>query len=343
MLLFKKRIRVLALRLIHAHLGPTAAQALLLARRLKMPSMIAFVTLYSEHVRSYTFLRNCHSVAKRAQTAQASALFTAGLERSRRPLFSRRLLADKRVTPYSGIDSSVFVGSGVQAHSQLVLSSPQTVSVTESVSVKATRTLAVVNQPAPESSVIVVGNHFAKMGGGHLLPTMPSVQRPIQAAKLVVIGAGPLEEWTAQQGMNALFVRRQTAEHVRDWMTVYVPSIMAENRGAHGLLRQCSGGLAVDPSTVTTGSVSNFSAVNHSKTGGWVVPGADEGQSVHAALLWLKYPDLIHQALTTALGDGRTRLDLPLLVEDSGALHEQVIFTGSAYLQYGHLSGEGST
>ncbi|WP_019009205.1 glycosyltransferase [Deinococcus aquatilis] len=317
-----RQIRAVRPQLLHAHFGPDGAQALPLARRLKLPLVVTFhgfdATMHDAELRASPVLRDRQLVSRRPELIRKGALFIAVSEHIRRQLLAKGFPAQKVVTHYNGIDTSVFVPAA---------------------------------EPAEEPLVLFVGRHVEKKGGSSLLRAMHTLQQRLPAARLVLIGEGPLlqplEELAAQLGLNALFVGRQTPEQVRGWMreaqVLCVPSVTARNGDTEGLPTVILEAMAMGLPTVTTASAGNPEAVTHGETG-FVVPEHDEAALAHAILQLLEDRPLSQRFRAAALDDVRARFDSRVLVRKLEGLYESVSSAESVQAQQRRWSGDvGST
>ncbi|MFB9993214.1 glycosyltransferase [Deinococcus oregonensis] len=303
------QIRSLQPRLMHAHFGSDGAMALPLARRLRLPLVVTFhgsdATMHDEHLLASGSLRNRRLVTKRPQLIQTGALFIAVSEHIRAKLLAKGFPAQRVVTQYNGIDTSVFVPA---------------------------------SGPADEPLVLFVGRHVEKKGGQYLLRAMHAVQQQLPAARLVLIGDGPLrsqlEELSAQLGLNSLFLGRQTPEQVREWMRAArvfcLPSITASNGDTEGLPTVILEAMAMGLPTVTTDSAGNPEAVTHGQTG-WVVPERDEAGLAHALLTLLEDSELRRNFRAAALDDVRARFDSRHLIRGLEDLYGRVMVPAHAH------------
>ncbi|THF71492.1 glycosyltransferase [Deinococcus sp. Arct2-2] len=313
-----QQLRAIGPRLIHAHFGPDGAQAVPLARRLNVPLVVTFhgfdATMHDADLRASAVLRDRQLVTKRPQLIQAGALFIAVSEHIRRQLLAKGFPAHKVITHYNGIDTSVFVPAA---------------------------------EPAQEALVLFVGRYVEKKGVSFLLRAMHAVQQRLPAARLVLIGEGPLleplEQQAAQLGLSVLFTGRQTPEQVRDWMraarVMCVPSITAQNGDTEGLPTVILEAMAMGLPTVTTDSAGNPEAVRHGTTG-WVVPERDEAGLAHFILTLLEDPDLSQRFRAAALDDVRSRFDSRALVRGLESHYERVVSASSAHAPQPHFSGD---
>lgn len=302
-------IRALQPRLMHAHFGSDGAMALPLARRLRLPLIVTFhgsdATMHDQHLLASRSLRNRRLVTKRPQLIQTGALFIAVSEHIRTQLLAKGFPAQKVVTQYNGIDTSVFVPAP---------------------------------EAAPDPVVLFVGRHVEKKGGSYLLRAMHKVQQQLPEARLVLIGDGPLrrelEELAGQLGLNCLFLGRQTSEQVREWMRAArvfcLPSITAQNGDTEGLPTVILEAMAMGLPTVTTQSAGNPEAVTHGTTG-WVVKERDDAGLAQALLTLLEDSHLRQNFRAAALADVRTRFDSRDLVRGLEALYERVMASAVAY------------
>jgi glycosyltransferase involved in cell wall biosynthesis len=105
------------------------------------------------------------------------------------------------------------------------------------------RTMFASDERLREPIVLFVGRFVEKKGCKHLVRAMQKVQQVMPAARLVLIGFGPLqpslEALTSHLGVCATFEGRCSSEEVKRWLerarVLCVPSVSAPNGDSEGL------------------------------------------------------------------------------------------------------------
>ncbi len=205
--------RVLSRRrplLLHAHFGPDALAALPLSRRLRMPMLVTFHG-YDATRRSdlSSGLRHWRYARRLPVLMREAAGVLAVSEHVRRRLIELGFPEQNVRTHYIGVDTDQFFRAP-----------------------RAER----------EPVVLAVGRFVEKKGFADLIDAMAEVSRAVPAARLVLIGTGPLEtELRAQASRVAAveFAGPLPAAEVRRWMhrarVLAVPSVTASTGDTEGL------------------------------------------------------------------------------------------------------------
>ncbi len=198
--------------LIHAHFAPDGAEALPLARLLRIPLV---VTLHGYDVMCADETHRAHRrgrlfLARRERLWREAALFICVSDAIRERAATRGFPRAKLRTLPIGVDTTALrFGEAL----------------------------------APEPNVLFVGRLVEKKGCFLLLRAMEIVQQTLPAARLIVAGDGPerqtLEAAAARHTWGTEFLGVQTPEQVRAWMhtarCLIAPSITARNGDAEGL------------------------------------------------------------------------------------------------------------
>jgi colanic acid/amylovoran biosynthesis glycosyltransferase len=192
--------------LIHAHFGPDGCNAMALADALDVPLIVSLhgydVTQNDDH-HPPSYLR------RRARLMNKAARFICVSNFIREQAVTKGFPESKIVVHYTGIDTDFFRAEPDIPRSPIVL---------------------------------FVGRLVPKKGCRYLLTAMAHVQREIPAAKLVVIGDGPLRLELEERARAVLksfkFLGAQQPQVVKTWMnraSVFcTPSIVAESGDAEG-------------------------------------------------------------------------------------------------------------
>jgi glycosyltransferase involved in cell wall biosynthesis len=205
-------VRSLQPALIHAHFALDGCAALPLHKSLGVPLI---VTLHGYDVTRTDGFPNLEAMgrtylARREELWDRASLFICVSEHIRRTALDRGFPADKLWVHRIGID----LGSCTPAAS-----------------------------PGPEPIVLFVGRLVEKKGCTHLIRAMSLLTAKLPAARLVIIGDGPLraqlEAQAREQSPNAAFLGSQPSSEVRRWMqrarVLAAPSIVARNGDTEGL------------------------------------------------------------------------------------------------------------
>jgi glycosyltransferase involved in cell wall biosynthesis len=203
--------------LVHAHFGPDALDAWPLARALNLPML---VTLHGYDINTYrdwweggkggpamrTYPRRLLQLAGHPRVG-----FIAVSEAIRRRAIELGIPGEKITVSYIGIDTSKFTPGPVP-----------------------------IAQRPPH--VLFVGRLVEKKGCRYLIEAMSAVQKHVPAARLVVVGDGPLrqslEQFAQRLGVDADFRGARSSAYVKqelDAARVFcLPSVTAESGDAEG-------------------------------------------------------------------------------------------------------------
>ncbi len=181
-----RRLESLHPRLIHAHFGPDASNALALADALRIPTVVSLHghdIAWSDAYHSQLYLR------RRSQLQDKAACFLCVSNFIREHALAKGFPATRTLVHYTGIDTKFF-------------------------------------QPKVDVSrlpvVLFVGRLVPEKGCGHLIQAMQLVQEKLPEAKLIIIGNGPLRRDLEHEAAVRLtqyeFLGPKSVEIVRDWM-----------------------------------------------------------------------------------------------------------------------------
>jgi glycosyltransferase involved in cell wall biosynthesis len=216
-------------RLVHAHFGPDGLAALDLARRLRVP-LVTTLHGYDVSRTTWALLMSgrvswLRYALGRRRLIREGDLFLAVSDAVRRLAVGAGYPAERTMTHYLGVDLAAFpVGHGDR-----------------------------------EATVLHVGRLVEKKGTGVLLDAFARVRAAQPAARLVIIGDGPLRgslEALADRlglGEAVRFLGSQPHASVAEWMrraaVLAVPSVTARDGDAEGLptvvMEAAASGLAV--------------------------------------------------------------------------------------------------
>ena len=242
---FRRRVRALNPRLIHAHFGPDGARVLSIARQLQIPLLVTFhgydATVKDEYARRSFYSHRVY-VRRRERLKREAGLFIAVSEFIKVKLLEQGFPPDKVVVRYVGVDTSIF-------------------------------------RPDPsvtrEPVVLFVGRLVEKKGCQYLLEAMSVVQARMPNIGLTVIGDGPLrpalERAAAEKLGRYRFLGAQPSENVRAWMNraavFSVPSVVADSGDseAFGIAFAEAQAMGLPVVSFSTGGIPE--AVSHGETG----------------------------------------------------------------------------
>ena len=209
---FLRRVEAVEPHLIHAHFATDACAALTLQDRLRVPMI---VTLHGYDVTSDAaalrrFRAGRKYLRQRRELWAQATLFVCVSASIRQKAARNGFPKEKLWVHPIGIDLDFFRPN-----------------------LKATK----------EPLVLFVGRLVEKKGCVHLLRAMRQVESRVPAARLVVLGDGPLRGALEAEARDTLtrceFLGAASAEVVRQWMgraaAMAVPSIVAENGDSEGL------------------------------------------------------------------------------------------------------------
>lgn len=207
---YLKELRKIHPVLVHAHFGPDGILALPLAVALRVPLVVTLhgfeITASEKRVSRMSYM--CRKfIRQSAHLQQRADLFITVSRYAKSRALARGFPPDKVRVHYTGIDTEYFSADPRIEREQIVL---------------------------------FVGRLVEKKGCEYLIRAMADVQKALPAAKLVVIGDGPLDQHLEQQASSHLrqfeFLGRQTPEQVKLWMNrarvFSTPSLVARSGDA---------------------------------------------------------------------------------------------------------------
>lgn len=205
-------VRSLQPALIHAHFALDGCAALPLHKSLAVPLI---VTLHGYDVTRTDGFPNLEAMgrtylARREELCQRASLFVCVSGHIRGAALERGFPAHKLWVHHIGIDLDDYKPAA---------------------------------SPTREPIVLFVGRLVEKKGCTHLIRAMSLLTAKLAAARLVIIGDGPLraglETLAHQHALNAIFLGAQPAAEVRRWMqraqVLAAPSVVAGNGDTEGL------------------------------------------------------------------------------------------------------------
>jgi colanic acid/amylovoran biosynthesis glycosyltransferase len=261
-------------RLVHAHFGGGGALALPIARSLGIPLVVTFhgadatkETHYRQRFVPRVYARRLAALQREA------ALFVCVSEFVRDRLLARGFPGEKLEIIHQGID---------------IAPAPP----------------AVVN-PASEACVVFVGRFVEKKGVSHLIEAMRLLHGRGNAARLVLIGDGPLAGELRDQarGLNRVsfagwLPNAEVRRHMRGATAVCVPSVAARDGDSEGLPTVIFEAMAEGAPVIASDHAGIAEAVAHNRTGLLVPPG-DPSVLADAIERLIARPDL-HRHLGAA-------------------------------------------
>ena len=207
---FHRGLRNIRPSLIHAHFAPDGAGALTLLQHLKVPLI---VTLHGYDVTADddTLRRTLHGRAylrRRTALLHKTSLFVCVSEHIRQRALDRGFPPEKLAVLRIGIELPRIDSTGER-----------------------------------EQIVLFVGRMVEKKGCIHLLRAMEIVEARMPAARLVLLGDGPLRQELEREAKarlrNAIFLGMRPHREVHRWMqraqVLAAPSIVARNGDSEGL------------------------------------------------------------------------------------------------------------
>jgi glycosyltransferase involved in cell wall biosynthesis len=298
---FDSAIRKLSPKLIHAHFATDGVTALPLREHLQIPLV---VTLYGYDVTMHNFATSKSIYLRRYLKRQKdlwriTSKFICISEFIRQKAIEGGFPEEKLCINYLGIDCKTFVPRGPGSEEHLVL---------------------------------FVGRLVEKKGCEYLLKAMRLVQHRDPAARVVVIGDGPLgpqlRASAGELGINCTFLGAQSSAEVRQWLrraTVFcAPSITAANGDSEGL-----GVVFLEAQAMGVPVVSSLhgpiaEAVCHGETG-LLAPERDiEALAVHI-LTFLENPSFRESCSIKGPEWVRSRFDLDLLAKKQEQIYMEVL------------------
>jgi glycosyltransferase involved in cell wall biosynthesis len=281
--------------LIHAHFGPDALDAWPLARALKLPMLVTLhgydINIYREWweagnagIRMRFYPRRLLRLARQPRVS-----FIAVSDAIRRRAIEFGIPNEKIVVRYIGIDSTKF--------------NPGAIPIT---------------QRTPR--VLFVGRLVEKKGAGYLIEAMAEVQKSVPAARLIVIGDGPLrqnlEQLAQKFGTQVDFRGALSNVEVKrelDAARVFcLPSVTAENGDAEGLPISILEAQASGVPVVTSARGGVGEAVKDGVTG-FVFPERDVSALVSKLTTALVHDDVVDEIATACARFIATSFDIRLL------------------------------
>ena len=196
--------------LMHCHFGVDGISAMRLARKLRIPFLVTFhgydATITPELAVGW---RHREYVQQRRALAGQAKMFVAVSNHIKDRLVDQGFPAEKVIVHYIGIDTEFF-----RANPEL----------------------------SREPVVLFVGRLVEKKGCEYLIRAMARVQSSYPAARLVIIGEGPLradlEQLAREHCSSTIFLGERPPTEVREWMnraSVFcVPSVTARNGDQEG-------------------------------------------------------------------------------------------------------------
>jgi colanic acid/amylovoran biosynthesis glycosyltransferase len=288
-------------RIIHAHFGADACEAVPLARSLNLPLIATFhgydATRSDEGLKltreGRTYIRH------RSRLRDNGDLFIAVSDFIAKKVVEMGLPEEKLRVHYIGVDLNQF---------QL----PAAFS--------------------PEKRVLFVGRLVEKKGCAFLIDAMAEVQKQVPDAELIVIGDGaerPTLEARAQRSLrNYKFLGAQSPEAVTKWMqtsTVFcVPSITATDGDTEGFGIVFAEAHACGLPVVTFASGGTSEAVEHGVTG-FLGAERDSRFLAEAVLKLLKNPDMLLAFRHAARRRTEEKFDLQKQTAGLERIYEDVI------------------
>jgi glycosyltransferase involved in cell wall biosynthesis len=271
-------------RLVHAHFGPGGALALPITRRLGIPLVVTFhggdatkETHYRRRLVPRIYGRRLAALQREA------ALFVCVSEFVRDRLLARGFPPEKLEIIHQGVELSV---------------------------------------PSPEERgatgdpyVLFVGRFVEKKGLTHLIEAMRRLDAEGSAARLVLIGDGPLAAALRHEarGLKRVeFAGWLPNDEVRRWMrgavALCVPSVTARAGDAEGLPTVIFEAMAEGVPVVGSDHAGIAEAVEHGRTG-LIVPSGDPSALADALARLIANPELRRRLGTAARAAAAERFD----------------------------------
>ncbi|HEX8666754.1 MAG TPA: glycosyltransferase [Allosphingosinicella sp.] len=210
------RLRPFSPSVIHAHFGTDGLLALPLARSLGVP-LVTTLRGYDLNLSRARLLSSGKATwiryaLRRRRLMEEGDLFLAVSESMRARAVALGYPEDRTLTHYNGVDLARFCPG---------------------------------DSPREEGLVLHVANLVRKKGASHLLRAFAKVKAQLPAARLVLVGEGPLEPQLRRQvselglGGSIEFLGHRTAEEVAQWMrrasVLAAPSLTGRSGDAEGL------------------------------------------------------------------------------------------------------------
>jgi glycosyltransferase involved in cell wall biosynthesis len=272
-------LRAMRPRLVHAHFGRGGALALPIARALRVPLVVTFHggdATKDTHYRR----RLVPTVFQRRLPAlqREAALIICVSDFIRDQLLARGFPPDKLVVHHYGIEPDDEIGG----------------------------------DPA-DGPVLFAGRFVAKKGVACLIDAMGRLQQAGGAARLVLVGDGPLAGELRHQAAplrNVEFAgwlpQREVRRLMRGALAVCVPSLRAADGDADGLPNVVLEAMAAGAPIVASHSAGIAEAVEHGRTG-LLVPEGDPQALADALASLVAQPDLRRRLGAAARATARER------------------------------------
>jgi colanic acid/amylovoran biosynthesis glycosyltransferase len=215
-----RAIRSRGPQLMHAHFGPDGLNALPLKRRLGIPLIVTFHGYDAYQGAEDAAAGHRRYLKRRLMLNDHADCIVAVTRHMERHLISLGFSEHKIRQHYIGIDTSKFTPGGVADR---------------------------------EPTVVAVGRLVEKKGFADLIQAMPAVRESLPAARLVLIGAGPLEPELRELAHNVgpgvvELLGHQPPAEVAHWMqrarVVAVPSVTARSGDSEGTTMTVLEGMA---------------------------------------------------------------------------------------------------
>lgn len=242
---FRRALERTQPRLVHAHFGTSITPAAAIARALRIPLIVTF---------------HGHDIATVPATPKAARRRAQSFERIDRAIavseFIARRLRESGCPPgkitvhHIGVDIDTFTPAP---------------------------------KPPTDAVVLFAGRLVPKKGLTHLLRAMPAVQQRAPAARLIVVGDGPLREpmetLARELNVNATFTGVRTPaqirEHMRTASLLAAPSVVTASGDAEGLPITIMEAIACGLPVVAFPSGGSAEGIRDGETG-YVLPPGDE-------------------------------------------------------------------
>ena len=262
------RLRTLQPKILHAHFGPDACEAMPLALDLNIPMITTFHG-YDATRTDATFRQTIQGrryLSKRSSLASNSALFLTDSDFLRTRILQQGFPPDRTFVHYIGVDMQRFYPPESQDRKRQVL---------------------------------FVGRLVEKKGCSFVIKAMAAVQAVLPDVELIIIGDGPerqqLEKAAAESLRNYRFLGKQSSSVVKQWMReallFCVPSITASDGDAEGLPTVIVEAMASGLPVVSFSSAGIPEVVTDGKTG-FLSPERDWRTLTKHLLLLLENNDL---------------------------------------------------
>jgi glycosyltransferase involved in cell wall biosynthesis len=299
-----RRLRALRPALLHAHTGVSGAQALPLARRLRIPLVVTFhgydATASDEELGRWP-LRGGIFLRRRAALKREGARFIAVSGFTRDWLLAKGWPPERLVVHYMGVDTALFRPD---------MAAPLT---------------------HREPIAFFAGRLVEKKGLEFLIDAMRVVAARVPRAEVVIAGSGErlaaLRRRAADARANVRFLGRVTPEDVRRWMArarLYcMPSVRAEDGDSEGLPTALVEAMACGLPVVATTHAGAPEAVRHGETG-LLAPERDLGALAEHLVALLGNPALCERMGAAARARALERFDHRRQAASLAAIYDEV-------------------